>query len=1803
MRRFACVGVGAVIGVVLAMVMAAAYARSATYLDPDPGPDLLSPGWTEPETLMLLSAEGGIWTVGVNRIAYSRAQSEPASADWQRVGFGAPKFAVVDAYDSSLWLMTTRNVLLKFDTAAVLREARWVPTGTTALAVGLDQRPWIVTPAALLRLSEEGFADFRIDIQPNIRIDHMLVDSLRDRIILASEDALSIVTIGGSEPVVRTDIAAGEAIRSIAVDPLSGQLWLLHSDRIYRYSSAGGFIEGIDLPHDRDGSGFVSIGYDGDLDVIVAAGSAQAVAFDRLGQWRRDLDVSALNSLVRPAPFRLLPTVEVIDTLSDAGVGIHVGAHCNRRVCEAGSRYTEGIRVHLLADGTPSLAKGSVDPVSGFGFLEVDRGVHRSLTFLAVDVFGHPGEPSTLSLTEPTLSPIVKANQAPSVALTAPPGNSTFVPGSTITLTASASDSDGTVTKVDFFRSGTLIGTATAPPWSSTWTNVPAGSYTLTAKATDDKGATKTSANVSITVKAPPNVAPSLSITGPVAGSTVNGPAITIASTAQDSDGIVSRIDYYEGTKLLATVPGVTATLIASWSYRDVAPGVHTIIAVATDNSGATATASVTFTVNAAPWAVITSPSPCGELISPTSITLTADAYDRDGSIARVDFYRGATLLGSASAPPYRYVWVGPPLGEYSFTAVAIDAQGATGTSNPVAVAIRTANVLPTVSITSPSSGERFGSRVAIAVSAAASDRDGTIRKVEFFSGTSSIGSRTTPPYATAWTPASVGNFVLTAKATDDRGSTTTSSPVTLSVVENISPSVSMQGPPNWSVLAAGETIDLEATASDSDGVVRMVEFLVYDEAAMSVRLVGIARTAPYKIPFTMDRAGAHYRVSARATDDLGATSTSYSVALLGNTPPTVTITSPQDGSFFLPGSPVTITATYFDYENNFKTAIAEAWTNGRLLWKNQALRYNTDTHGITFGRVDVHPGEDMTLVVRIWDSKDASSYSLPVHYRTAPAPSIELVTPRDGDSILTPNSVRITAKASQPLGGIVRVNYYSEGNLIGTSTTPPYELIWRPPFSGSTTKTNVRAEAIDNLGTGGVGTTDSASILVEPLRLTITSPAQQDPFINDSTFTVTGTYSDGVPSSIKVNGVSATFANGTYQAQISLGDYTFEAKTIRVVAATPTGDAVREVPVLLRRPQVVLNSPATGNYLAPFSLDLAITTYHFARGIKRVEYLADANVIATAFSPPWRAAWEASTPATFGVSARVIDEKDNVYTSSSTWVGIRYGVGAFIVSPADESTFAQGVPILLTAYLRPAEGMRIVRMELLMDEAVVASNEGTWGDLAWQFTVLNMPVGRHALAVRITDSSGAAVTSEPLRTRIVPGPSLSLAVPRPDSSYRTGSTVRLAANLAKAGVSIGLVDFFANDLHIARVWDSPFVFDWQDVPAGTYQLTARVKDPQSREFTSQPVAITVGPVALNIDQPSDQETIYEPWVVVGGNFDSAGAPQSIVVNGISAVMGKGIYAARVPVNIGSNVITVAGTFGAQSAHRSIVVNRAEPSITFANIRSGDLIHNDTVPIRGIVRGPRNSALHVNGQPTALSPTGEFFINSVPLNIGSNAIVFRLMKQDDTFVEWRLAVTRDGIKPFVLSVTPATGYSLPLPSLLSVRRRYAVDYTTLQLLDGGRVVFEEIVSGDKTERQYLLEVHEYTTADLAIRLLDSRGETVFTEALSVRASRPEDLDAAIRAFYLDTLFRIAAGDLTGGASAYLPQLQADYRTMYEELGADASAFAEMMRNIGSVTFAEESAEIVVHQAEAAGLRGYPVGLMKDSKGIWRITGM
>ncbi len=93
-------------------------------------------------------------------------------------------------------------------------------------------------------------------------------------------------------------------------------------------------------------------------------------------------------------------------------------------------------------------------------------------------------------------------NFFPSISIIDPVNNTNFIPGSDATITADAQDSDGSITKVEFFEGGVnKLGEATEAPYSFTWTNLVEGDYILTAKATDNEGGARTSLSTNITVR------------------------------------------------------------------------------------------------------------------------------------------------------------------------------------------------------------------------------------------------------------------------------------------------------------------------------------------------------------------------------------------------------------------------------------------------------------------------------------------------------------------------------------------------------------------------------------------------------------------------------------------------------------------------------------------------------------------------------------------------------------------------------------------------------------------------------------------------------------------------------------------------------------------------------------------------------------------------------------------------------------------------------------------------------------------------------------------------------------------------------------------------------------------------------------------------------------------------------------------------------------------------------------------------------------------------------------------------------
>jgi Bacterial Ig domain/Domain of unknown function (DUF5060)/Bacterial Ig-like domain/Putative collagen-binding domain of a collagenase len=284
------------------------------------------------------------------------------------------------------------------------------------------------------------------------------------------------------------------------------------------------------------------------------------------------------------------------------------------------------------------------------------------------------------------------ANVAPTVAISSPANNAPFTAPANITINATASDSDGTVTKVEFFQGTTLLGSDNTSPYSYTWNAVAVGNYTLTAKATDNSGDVTTSTAVAITVTAPTaNVPPTVAISSPANNAPFTTPTnITINATASDSDGTVTKVEFFQGTTLL----GSDNTSPYSYTWNTVAAGNYTLTAKATDNSGdVTTSAVIAISVsppsgNVAPTVAITSPANNATFTTPTNITINATASDSDGTVTKVEFFQGTTLLGSDNTSPYSYTWNTVAAGNYSLTAKATDNSGAVTDSAAIAVMV-----------------------------------------------------------------------------------------------------------------------------------------------------------------------------------------------------------------------------------------------------------------------------------------------------------------------------------------------------------------------------------------------------------------------------------------------------------------------------------------------------------------------------------------------------------------------------------------------------------------------------------------------------------------------------------------------------------------------------------------------------------------------------------------------------------------------------------------------------------------------------------------------------------------------------------------------------------------------------------------------------------------------------------------------------------------------------------------------------------------------------------------------------------
>ena len=127
-----------------------------------------------------------------------------------------------------------------------------------------------------------------------------------------------------------------------------------------------------------------------------------------------------------------------------------------------------------------------------------------SLTAVATDNVGASTVSNPVPITilpPPGGPPPPPPNQPPSVSITSPDNGSTFTAGTSIDVQIEASDPDGTVTLVDLFEGAHHLGSATQAPVHITWTPTEPGTYSLRGVATDNDGASSSTAPITITIQ------------------------------------------------------------------------------------------------------------------------------------------------------------------------------------------------------------------------------------------------------------------------------------------------------------------------------------------------------------------------------------------------------------------------------------------------------------------------------------------------------------------------------------------------------------------------------------------------------------------------------------------------------------------------------------------------------------------------------------------------------------------------------------------------------------------------------------------------------------------------------------------------------------------------------------------------------------------------------------------------------------------------------------------------------------------------------------------------------------------------------------------------------------------------------------------------------------------------------------------------------------------------------------------------------------------------------------------------------
>ncbi len=465
-------------------------------------------------------------------------------------------------------------------------------------------------------------------------------------------------------------------------------------------------------------------------------------------------------------------------------------------------------------------------------------------------------------------------NRSPTTSITSPVPNANFVAPASVIITATASDPDGSIQKVEFYEGSNKIGEDSTSPYSINWTGVAAGSYSLTAKTIDNLGASAVSSAITILVTNSGDPVTSSSIIATGMDDVEESSTGNISANVNSTDiELVYDASTTAGTQVVGlrfvniNIPqgAVISNAYIQFTCDEVSSGACNLIISGEDVDNSSVFTTTDFNVSGriktlaqvnwipAAWSTVNESGVNQQTPDISAIIqeiVSRSGYVSTGAISLIINGTGSRIADSYNGSP---------------------AQAAV---LHVTYTVPLENQPPVVSIASPANGAIFTAPATINLSSAATDIDGSIAKVEYYNGTTFIGTGTGSGYALSWSNVSAGNYSITAKATDNEGALTVSSAVNVVVnAPNQMPIVSITSPLNGAKFTAPASAAINANATDPDGSISKVDF--YQGATF----LGSDNSNPYSYTWTGVAEGS-YSLTAVATDNLGATTTSALVSI-----------------------------------------------------------------------------------------------------------------------------------------------------------------------------------------------------------------------------------------------------------------------------------------------------------------------------------------------------------------------------------------------------------------------------------------------------------------------------------------------------------------------------------------------------------------------------------------------------------------------------------------------------------------------------------------------------------------------------------------------------------------------------------------------------------------------------------------------------------------------------------------------------------------------------------------------------------